>query len=53
MYLEEILKAKTNSELHSICKDIGIAQYEDKATIIKRILDNGGEASTTNKDKDA
>ena len=50
---EEIVKAKTNSELGSICKDIGIAQYGDKATIIKRILDNGGEAPNTDKDKDA
>ena len=45
------MKTKTNTELRLICKDIGVAQNGDKATIIKRIIDNGGEASTNDTDK--
>ena len=39
MFTEEILKQKTNQDLRKICKDLKCAQYGDKATIIKRILD--------------
>ena len=39
MFNEEILKQKTNQDLRKICKDLKCAQYGDKATIIKRILE--------------
>ena len=39
MFTEEILKQKTNQDLRKIFKDLKCAQYGDKATIIRRILD--------------
>ena len=40
MYSQETLKSKTKQELRKFCKDIGCAQYGDKATLVSRILDS-------------
>ena len=39
MFSEDNLKQKTNQDLRKICKELNCAQYGDKATLIKRILE--------------
>ena len=52
MYSEELLKLKTNQDLRKICRDLKCAQYGDKATIIKRILDNSAGVDDNEEEPD-
>ena len=38
MFSSELLKQKTNQQLRLLCKDRGLPQYGDKATLITRIM---------------
>ena len=39
MFSSDLLKQKTNQQLRLLCKEHGIPQYGDKATLICRILE--------------
>ena len=41
MFSSELLKQKTNQQLRLLCKEYGLPQYGDKATLISRLLDKG------------
>ena len=39
MFSEDNLKQKNDQDLRKICKELNCAQYGDKATLIKQILE--------------